>query len=184
MAVLADYVEIVENNMECVILKVKPDSRMGLIALGCFSGNEEMMRLTKGETQTCTIFYKDGDTFSWQWGSTGHTLVSVSTDRCGRMIQNCLEEDFDICIAGDRKAVADTLYIRNIRDSRGKEQEYRLMWFRESEVCIHKNGNYLKHINGLEKAKAYVYGRLDVKNERLTDAPTGCKVLTITGTRK
>lgn len=57
MKTLADYVEIIENNMECVILKVKPDSRMALIALGCFNGNEEMIRLTKGETQTCTLFY-------------------------------------------------------------------------------------------------------------------------------
>ena len=74
MKTLADYVEIIENNMECVILKVKPDSRMALIALGCFNGNEEMIRLTKGETQTCTLFYKDGGISSWSWGAGGIPL--------------------------------------------------------------------------------------------------------------
>lgn len=98
MAVLFDYVEIVEDNMECAVLKVKPDSRMGLIALGCFNGNEEMFRLTKGRTQTCTVFYKNGKSFSWDWGDGGHTLVSESTDKCGRMIQLCLENDFHVRI--------------------------------------------------------------------------------------
>lgn len=101
MARLADYVEIMENNTECVVLKVKSDSRTGLISLGCFSGNEEMMRLTKGRTQTCTLFNKDGSTLSWQWGRNGCTLVSDNIEKCGRIIQRCLEEDFGICITED-----------------------------------------------------------------------------------
>lgn len=100
MARLADYVEITENNMEYVLLSVKPDSRTGLIALGCFHGSETMMRLTKGGTQTCTLFYENGKFFSWQWGDGGHTLVSDETARCGWMIQSCIEDDFDICVTG------------------------------------------------------------------------------------
>ena len=74
MAKLADYVEIMENNTECVVLKVRPGSRMGLISLGCFNGDEEMVRLTKGRTQTCTVFPKaasptrgNGETADPRW---------------------------------------------------------------------------------------------------------------------
>jgi len=183
MNTLADYVEIIENNMECVILKVKPDSRMALIALGCFNGNEEMIRLTKGETQTCTLFYKDGGISSWSWGSRGHTLVSDSTSKCGEMVQHCLEEDFDICMAGSRKDIEMTLHIRKIGDSTGMVMVYKLMWFREDNICIHKNGRYLMHMDSLEKAKDYVYNRIEFVDEEQSVAGTGCQVLEITGFR-
>ena len=184
MSNLSEFVEVVKNNMECVVLKVKPDSRLGLISLGCFSGNEEMMRLTKGDMQTCTLFYKDGRSVSWEWGAHGYTLVSGSTEKCGTMIQRCLEDDFDICIAGSREAIRKTLHIKKIGDSRGMEQKYKLMWFCENDVCVHKDGCYFRHFNGLEDAKEYVHCRLDVKSEDRSFAQTGCSVLTIAGTRK
>lgn len=183
MAALADYVEIIENNMECVVLKVKPDSRLGLIALGCFNGNEELIRLTKGAVQTCTLFYKGGGNDSWYWGSRGYTLVSDSTARCGKMVQHCLEEDFDICITGSKKDIGKTLHIKRIGDSTGMVMEYKLMWFKADDICIHKNGCYLKHMDSLERAKQYVYDRIETVDEEESLADTGCRVLTISGFR-
>lgn len=183
MATLADYVEIIENNMECVVMKVKPNSRLGLIVLGCFNGNEELIRLTKGETQTCTLFYKDGGISSWCCGKKGDAMVSDSTAKCGRMIQLCLEEDFDICIAGSRKDIEMTLHIKRIGDSIGMVMVYELMWFQEDDICIHKNGCYLKHMDSLEKAKDYVYNRIEFMDEEQSETETGCRVLTITGLR-
>lgn len=183
MAALADYVEIIENNMECVVMKVEPDSRLGLIALECFNGNEELIRLTKGETQTCTLFYKDGGISSWSWGSGGHTPVSDSAARCGKMVQLCLEEDFDICTTGTRKDIEATLHIRKIGDSIGMVMVYELSWSSEDDICIHRNGRYLKHMDSLEEAKGYVYNRIEFVDEEESIAGTGCKVLTITGLR-
>lgn len=93
---LKDMVELVANNNECVVLKVKDGMEMNLICLGCFTGDETMFRLTKGKTVTCTIFRKDGRSFSWHWGFGGYTLVSDQVDKAGKLIQNCIERDFGI----------------------------------------------------------------------------------------
>lgn len=93
---LKDITEVAINNSECVVLKVKPGHEIDLIALGYFSGNETMFRLTKGSTVTCTVFYNNGRSFSWHWGFGGYTLVSDDTDKMGRMIQNTIEQDFGI----------------------------------------------------------------------------------------
>lgn len=93
---LCDITEVAANNNECVVLKVKEGHEMDLIALGCFDGNETMFRLTKGRTVTCTVFWKDGSSFSWHWGYAGYTLVSPNMDMKGRMIQRCIEQEFHI----------------------------------------------------------------------------------------
>lgn len=96
MKTLRDITEVIINNNECVVLKVKENSRMDLIALGCFDGNEEMLRLTKGRNQHCTVFSKDGKIFSWSWGWSGTTLVNDSIKRKGNMIQDTIENGFGI----------------------------------------------------------------------------------------
>ena len=98
MKTLGQITEVVVNNDECVVLKVKADSEMDLIALAYFSGDETMFRLTKGDVQTCTVFYKDGNRFSWHWGRGGFTCVSDSTQKEGKLIQSTIEEHFGITI--------------------------------------------------------------------------------------
>lgn len=93
---LKAIVEVFADNADCVVLKVKDGHEMDLIALGCFNGNETMFRLTKGKTVTCTVFYRDGKSFSWHWGYGGYTLVSPETERKGQLIQSCIENDFGI----------------------------------------------------------------------------------------
>lgn len=93
---LKDIVELAANNDDCVVLKVKDGQEMNLISLGCFNGNETMMRLTKGRDVTCTLFRQGGKSFSWYWGISGYTLVSDQVSRMGRLIQDCIEKDFGI----------------------------------------------------------------------------------------
>lgn len=93
---LKDMVELVANNDDCVVLKVKDGQEMNLISLGCFNGDEAMMRLTKGRNVTCTLFRKNGKSFSWHWGIDGYTLVSDQVWRMGQLIQSCIENDFGI----------------------------------------------------------------------------------------
>lgn len=73
---LKDMVELLSNNDACVVLKVKDGQEMNLLSLGCFNGDEVMMRLTKGRDVTCTLFRKNGKSFSWHWGASGFTLVT------------------------------------------------------------------------------------------------------------
>lgn len=99
---LCYLVDIVENNENCVILQVKDNKRLELIKLGCFDGNEELMRLTKGKNHTCTVFPKSGNPFSWKWGEGGYTLVSDRLSTMGKLIEACITEDFDIYIGEDK----------------------------------------------------------------------------------
>ena len=93
---LKDMVELLSNNDACVVLKVKDGQEMNLILLGCFKGDEAMIRLTKGEDVACTLFRKNGKSFSWHWGARGCTLVTEQVRRMGWLIQNCIENDFGI----------------------------------------------------------------------------------------
>lgn len=92
---LRDMVYMIENNADCVLLEVKPAQRINLISLGCFNGDEKMLRLTKGRTVTCTVFTDKGS-YSWSWGSDGFTLVTDQMRRKGHLIQECIEKDFQV----------------------------------------------------------------------------------------
>lgn len=60
-----ELVDIIENNERCVILKVKPDCAFDMIKLGCFDGDEEMIRYARDSDETITVFLKDGKHYSW-----------------------------------------------------------------------------------------------------------------------
>ena len=93
---LYNCVELAVNNSDCVVLKVKKGKEFDLISLGCFDGDETMFRLTKGDKHTCTVWRDGSNPFSWEWGIGGHTLVSDKTNKVGKMIQDCIENDFRI----------------------------------------------------------------------------------------
>ena len=105
MKKLFDLVELVSNTEDAVVLKVKPGSEVDLICLGCFDGDETMLRLTKGTTITCTVWTNKGSNFSWHWGDSGHTLVSDNMTKKGRAIQHCIEDYFDIVVYGSRESI-------------------------------------------------------------------------------
>lgn len=104
MKKLVDLVQIVENNRDCVILEVV-GSMLDLIKLGWFDGNEIMFRLTKGEDHTCTVWTKEGKNYSWSWGRSGYTLVSDNMTKRGHLIQECIEQDFEIYIGKNPKLI-------------------------------------------------------------------------------
>jgi len=96
MAKLSNCVSLAVNNSECVVLKVKDGKEFDLISLGCFDGNETMFRLTKGDNHTCTVWCDGENPYSWHWGIGGYTLVSDNMNKRGRLIQQCIENDFGI----------------------------------------------------------------------------------------
>ncbi len=187
MAELCDLVEVVENNMECVVLKVKKGAGMQLIRMGCFDGDETMFRLTKGSSHTCTMFRDGRKPVSWNWGESGHTLVCDSLYKCGDMVKRCISDDFGIYMGKDAMKRMQTLHVRSLEDMKGRKEHYKLMWWEHDEaVCIHKNGEYHIWVMGLEKAKEYVSGKIAV--EHISDIyrspQTGCYIMDIKGARK
>ena len=93
---LKDLVTVTTNNDVCVILEIKPNSFKELIKLGCFNGKETIIRLTKSDAHTCTIWEEGGKSYSWNWGIGGHTLVSEGMNMKRRLIVDCIVNGFKI----------------------------------------------------------------------------------------
>ena len=175
---LCELVEILENNEECVVLKVKDNKRLNLIKLGCFDGNEELLRLTKGKNHTCTVFSKNGDSDSWYWGEGGYTLVSKNTEKKGNLIQKCITEDFDIYIGDDKENIKKSLNIKNLSDSAGAKHYIELMYFGDSDnICVHKDNSYYSLFNTIDSALNH-FKELGFKTKYINTyiARTGCTV--------
>lgn len=183
MAKLKDYVELVANNIDCAILKVRPDTEMGMISLGYFDGTETLLRLTKGKQKTCTIFYKNGNHFSWEWGNIRSTLVSDSIKKAGRLIEECLSMDFDINMT---ERIEETLYITDYNSSIGKKQNFSIVykdW--NSPVTLLRTGIYLTTFKNYEEAENYLYKILeDIDNEGSGFSETRAEVRVFSGIRK
>lgn len=174
---LSNLVEIAANNEECVVLKVKENAQMELIALGCFDGNESMFRITKGKQHTATIFNGD-QSFSWNWGTNGYTLVSDKVKKCGQLIQSCVEEDFGIYMGENANKINQTLHVKTLADKIGMRHNLKILyWENRDEPCnIHKDGEHFKWFENPTSARNYISERYQINSRVLTTAPTGCKV--------
>ena len=93
---LCNLVDVAINNENCVVFKVKDDAVMDLIALGCFKGNEDMIRMTKGRTPEITVFNKDGSNYSYHFGEGSTTIISENMAQQRTMIRECAILDYGI----------------------------------------------------------------------------------------
>lgn len=175
---LCYLVDIVENNEICVLLQVKDNKKLDLIKLGCFDGNEELMRLTKGEDHTCTIFRTNDKPFSWCWGISGCTLVSDKLTTMGKLIEECITEDFDIYIGEDKNKIRETMNIMSLDDSNDISHSIEMMYWKDGEdVSVHKDNSFYKFFKNTIDAKNHFKNLnydMDFKNKYI--AETGCVV--------
>lgn len=184
MKKLCELVKIVENNEECVVLEVT-GSRLDLIKLGCFNGDEKLIRLTKGDSHTCTVWTDNGH-FSWHWGIGGHTIVSNETSKKGNLIQDCITKDFEIYIGSNKANIAKTLHIKSLEDVKHMTHTVKLMYWRNrpSDVICHLDGEYFTRFNGMENAfKHFTDHEYKVEATREYVAQTGCIVKEYTITK-
>lgn len=84
---LREIVELVSNNNNCVVFKVLPNSEMDLILLGCFGGDETLIRIANDNCRTITIFRKDGTHYSWGC----NTLVVEEMNQMRRKIMGLIK---------------------------------------------------------------------------------------------
>lgn len=175
---LCYLVDIIENNEECVILKVKDNKKLDLIKLGYFDGNEEFMRLTKGKNHTCTIFKTNGKSFSWYWGSSGCTLVSDNVTAMGKIIESCITEDFDIYIDEDKDKIRETMNIMSLEDSNNNSHFIEMMYWKDgNNVSVHKDNSFYKFFKNTIEAKEHFRNlNYDVNFKNKYIAGTGCIV--------
>ena len=105
MTKLADCIEVITNNDNCVMLKIKEDKRMDLIATGYFNGDEEMIRMTKdNDNNSYTIWSNNGKAFNWN----NRTLKSDNLSKLQKIIAKCIHHDLSIYM-GDSIAFWDRI---------------------------------------------------------------------------
>lgn len=122
---LCELVDVVVNNEACVVFKPKKDTRMDLVSHGCFRGDEEMIRMTKGRTPEITVFYQDGKSFSYHFGEGSTTVISNNFQKQREMIRECAILDFgivcDLSYAtipySDEQLISTTLDIQKLADA-------------------------------------------------------------------
>lgn len=154
---LSQMVTIMENNENCVVLKVKKNQFANLVGLGCFNGDETMFRLTKGSDHTCTVWHGENNKhYSWNWGSSGYTLVTDKLHSQGIMVQNCIADDFGIYIGSDLSKVRQTLYKR--KPQKKTEKFVAMWWQNEKSIVVHRNGEFWKGFNSENDFIEYIQG--------------------------
>ena len=170
MKKLKDLVTIINNDMENVTLEMKENVSRDLIIIG-FNGDETMIRYTKGDDHTITIWKNDGKYYSWHYGCNGTTLISNQLKIMQKKIESCIIDDFDIIVEG-----AD-IY-KTLGTDRGLETHtYKVMYWTtdRGEIVVHKDGIFYRmfaNINEFNKNFA------DFKIEFIGQkrARTGCYV--------
>lgn len=183
MARLKDYVELIKNNKDCAVLKIKDGSELGLISLGYFNGNEKVFHLTKGKQRTCTVFYNDESSISWNCRDKSTLPVSDATQQKEKLIEDCLMMDFDINMI---EKIEDTLYIKDYWSSEGKRQRFSLTYTdTNSFTTLHRNGVELTTFKNYEEAENYIYKILeDIDEEGFEFNETSAYVKCLSGIRK
>ena len=125
MKKLCMLVDVAVNNENCVVFKIKENALMDLISLGCFSGNEDMIRMTKGRTPDITVFNKDGSNYSYHFGEGSTTVISDNRAKQREMIRECAILDYGIVCDFSHeqprynyeKLIKDTLHIKSMDDA-------------------------------------------------------------------
>lgn len=151
---LCDLVDIEINNRECVVLKVKENSSLDLIKLGCFEGDETLIRITKGANHTITIFSGEKH-FSWEFGRDGYTLVSKNMDQKRNLILDCIEIDFNIYIEENPQLIEESLNIHSLEDAANSSKDIDI--FREGkDFLVCKNGRVFRTYPTIEDVRNFL----------------------------
>ena len=143
---LSEMVTVIANNEDCVLLKVKEECRLDLITLGTFTLTDDMFRLTKGKNHTITNFSTNGNSFSYDFGESGHTIISDSLEKEKELILECVENDFDIYIGSDPHKIKKSLNIFTLDDKKHSIHTIDVMYWAKhpEDLCVHKDGEFYK----------------------------------------
>ena len=178
MIKLCDIVDIQNNDLSSITLKVKEDKEIDLINLG-FNPKLEYIYLSKGKRHTMKFIDKDMNSTSFDFGDGGYTLISNNLQDQKQKVLNCITDDFGITYYGERKDLEKTSYINSLDSKIGLHFNLQLQWFDESNIVLHRDNNYFKSFNNLNIAKKYITDHYDICESyslRLSEN-TGCKIL-------
>lgn len=182
---LTKIVDILNNDEDTVILKVKDNKKIDLLTIGCFGGNEDMIVISKHtkfqNEPAFRVVYKDGTTFSF----TNNTLVSSNIKAMKQIIVQTVVFDFGIPIDDYNVDVLKQFSnIKSLEDDLNASYTFELAGFEKSDMVLRKNGAFMGHLTyneGMEYlAERYKFD----SNIHSNSKQTGCDIYTIKTTPK
>ena len=130
-------VDLIHNDEDCVILKVKENKKMDLFKTGCMDGNETLIRVTKGENLCYCIQYEDGKCFNF----TGRTLVSDNICNLKELIVNTIVYHFGIPIKDKKNNNFN--YIQKRTDDLKHPHCFKLSGWEDDSLQIRKDDAWI-----------------------------------------
>jgi len=135
--------ELTERTPKQIILKVLAKDLLTIAQHPYLSKDMEYITVTRGENHTLTVIYTDGHTFSFHWGSSGHTLISDNLKRLQDAVCNFIETDCHILLGWDdgEIGIAKVFFNRNYSrwqltlESKGAPRKSAYYWD-ETATCL------------------------------------------------
>ena len=178
MTKLAPLVDIICNDDDCVLLKVKPDCEAELLQIPGYNGNEKYLRMTKSrEHRTCFFKFKNGNSFSIMQNE----LICDALKDKRSMLYDTIVYSFGIVMDDCVKDQYNTNYIESLDDDRRRVHTYELAGFGMSSMAFRKNGGLLglwNYDDAMEYLEDHFNGELS--GPKHTVAANGCDIYTIT----
>ena len=183
---LSKIVEILNNDEDTVILKVKDNKKIDLLSIGCFNGTEDMIVVSKHtnlhDGLAFRLVYKDGTTFSF----TDNTLITSNIKAMKRIILDTVIYDFgipveDLTYVDLLKQFSD---IKCLEDDLNASYTFELAGFENDFMVLRKNGAFMDHIS-FNDAIDYLSGRYRILSIVHSNSnQTGCDIYTIKTEKK
>jgi len=178
---LSKIVEILNNDEDTVILKVKDNKKIELLSIGCFNGNEDMIIVSKHtnfhDGLAFRLVYKDGTTFSF----TDNTLVSSNIKAMKKNIIQSVVFDFGIPVEDSTyyELLKQFNYIKSLKDDLNTPHTFEICGFDKTNMVLRKEGALMGHIS-YDEAMKYLEKRYKiVSNIHSNSKQTGCDIYTI-----
>lgn len=90
---LNNVLSIQEYDEEQVVVKVNANDSLTVAKYPFLSGDMAYITVTRGDDHIFTVIKKDGKTWSFEFGSKGHTLIGESTERLKKEVLQFIKEN-------------------------------------------------------------------------------------------
>ena len=175
---LAPLVDIICNDDDCVLLKVKPDCEYELLQIPGYNGDEQYLRMTKSrEHRTCLFKFKNGKSFSVMQNE----MICDDLRAKRAMLYDTIVYSFGIVMDDCINDQYNTNYIKSLDDDHRRVHTYELAGFNMSSMSFRKNGGFLglwNYDDAMEYLEDHFKGELSGPVH--TKSANGCDIYTIT----
>lgn len=178
---LTKIVDIIHNDEDSVILRVKEGKRMELLTTGCFDGNEDMIIVSKQTKLNDCIAFRIMETNGKTFSFTNNTLVSSILSAMRNLIKDTVVMDFGIPIEDLSyvELLKQFSYIKSIEDDLNAPHIFQISGFSENDMVLRKEGAYMCRIS-LTKAMEYLEERYHIVSKIHSNSEsTGCDIYAV-----